>query len=485
MLAFSGKFFQIGFIFSQLLFFLGTGLVGQNLIGAQRVASYSKSSLTGLLSFPAANGLDLYKIEYETKGIDSQLDTASGLIALPTELDQIKGSIAYQHGTTDGPEDVPSNIQGGSLFPLAYGSQGYFVSAADYLGLGESRGFHPYVHAATEAQAGLDMLLASRSFAADMGIDIGDHIFVAGYSQGGHGAMALHKAIQDRPTDDLWVTASAPMSGPYSISGVMKDLILGEEAYDFAAYIVYLVLGWQEVYGNFYSDLDEVFRAPYLDKIKSFRAGNIGVFSLNDFLITQLLALEGKKTPKSIFTESYLSIVRDSVDHPANLAFFDNDTYNWIPDAPMRIYYCEGDEQVPFKNALVADSAMNAMGAQDVASVLLDKSANHAQCGILAALGSLAFFNSFETTTSTSDLQNSNLDIRIHPNPATEYIGITTGDPNEKISFSIFDLTGKIVRSNQEIWDGPSIPVENWPKGIYIIQGRRAGTVWHRKLMIN
>ena len=88
------------------------------------------------------------------------------------------------------------------------------------------------MHAATEAQAGLDMLLASRSFASDMGIDIGDHIFVAGYSQGGHGAMALHKAIQDRPTDDLWVTASAPMSGPYSISGVMKDLILGEEAYD-------------------------------------------------------------------------------------------------------------------------------------------------------------------------------------------------------------------------------------------------------------
>jgi hypothetical protein len=340
------------------------------------------------------------------------------------------------------------------------------------------------VHAATEAQAGIDMLLASRSFASDMEVNVGERIFVAGYSQGGHGAMALHQVIQERPTDDLWVTASAPMSGPYSISGVMRDLILSDEEYDFAAYIVYLVLGWQEIYGDFYDNIDAVFATPYLAKIKSFQAGAIGLFALNDFLVTELKLREGKTLPKLIFNAAYLIAIRDSLDHPVNVAFRENDTYKWVPDAPMRLFYCEGDEQVPFKNALVAESSMHANGAKDVEAVLLDKNANHAACGILAALSSLVFFNSFESTTADQWTEISEEVVQVYPNPAVESVMINSKVDNEKFALSISNLQGKPFYHQEKVVAPHSISVKHWPSGIYIIYIQKNGSTWQKKLII-
>lgn len=66
--------------------------------------------------------------------------------------------VVYEHGTTSGPTDVPSQLRGGFEVAMGYAAFGFITLAPDYLGLGDSRGFHPYVHAATEASASLDMI---------------------------------------------------------------------------------------------------------------------------------------------------------------------------------------------------------------------------------------------------------------------------------------------------------------------------------------
>ena len=50
---------------------------------------------------------------------------------------------------------------------MIFAAFGYVVCAPDFVGLGDSPGVHPYVHAKTEASAAIDMLRAARELDAD------------------------------------------------------------------------------------------------------------------------------------------------------------------------------------------------------------------------------------------------------------------------------------------------------------------------------
>ena len=82
-----------------------------------------------------------------------------------------------------------------------------------------------------EAQVAIDMLHAAAAFTAQNDVHTNSQLFITGYSQGGHAAMALHREIDRNWSDEFTVTASAPLSGPYSISGVMRNLILTDKIY--------------------------------------------------------------------------------------------------------------------------------------------------------------------------------------------------------------------------------------------------------------
>ena len=105
----------------------------------------------------------------------------------------------------------------------------------DYIGMGESPGLHPYCHGESEATATRDMIRAARAFIADslQMIDNGE-LFLTGYSQGGHAAMAAHKYFEDNNLlAEFNVLGSAPCSGPYEMSGAMADTILSPYPYSY------------------------------------------------------------------------------------------------------------------------------------------------------------------------------------------------------------------------------------------------------------
>lgn len=430
----------------------------------------TKTKLDLLLTFglPVEYDVDMYKITYRTPGTDNLPDTASGLIVLPkVAAGTLLPIVVYGHGTTDGPNDVPSKLAGGYELALAYAAYGFITVAPDYLGLGDSRGFHPYVHAGTEASASFDMLNSTLEFLPTTTVDWDPaFLFLTGYSQGGHASMALHQELETVWSFSYPVTAATHMSGPYSLSGVMKNLILSDVAYGNPAYIAYIFLGMNEVY-DLWGDVSTYFKETYVDDIIAFQNGDITLGVLNGRLLNSLQSTNG--SPKNLIQDDVLNEIINNPDHPVNLALLENDTYNWVPNAPTRLYYCGMDGQVPFENALVAEAAMNLAGAADVQAVNQGANLDHGPCVIPSAVASIQYFRSFLEVSSSKGPASIASQIDVYPSPATDfiYIGTPLDETWSQVEFSIYNMQGELVKSGNA--RRRAIDIADLSAGIYTL----------------
>ncbi|MFI5173137.1 MAG: T9SS type A sorting domain-containing protein, partial [Chitinophagales bacterium] len=59
---------------------------------------------------------------------------------------------------------------------------------------------------------------------------------------------------------------------------------------------------------------------------------------------------------------------------------------------------------------------------------------------------------------------------KVYPNPVSDIINIETDEFNHLLSIQIFDVTGKIMKSFAPVSSSISIPVANFPQGIYFIK---------------
>ena len=455
----------------------------QYLLSSEFRGIVTKAELEQLFGQEFRTGVEKYKVTYMTTGIHGEVDTASGLIVVPNV--RIEGKlavVAYQHGTTDGPHDAPSTEGSGLQEALAYGGMGYYVSATDYLGLGDHPGFHPYVHAGTEASAGLDMLIATSEFIEDQSGDVVlDFLFVSGYSQGGHGAMALNQLLEESWSGVYPVTASTPMSGPYSISEVMYDKMTGDEPYVFVSYPIYAILGYQEVYGNLYDSIQQVFRAPYLAAIDAFYNRQVTLTQLTTFVFAKLIELHGIPLTRELFVPGYLQAAMEDDNHPLRVALRESDTYDWTTSTPMRLLYCTADDQVPFKNTILADSVLNANGSDDVEKMDMDPDADHGECAVPAILESVRFFDSFIISSSSRDVQLVETAMA-SPNPASDQINIVVGRPGS-YRFTLTNVSGQTATS--WIDDARCIRnIENLMPGLYILQADGESATFYQKIVI-
>ena len=118
-------------------------------------------------------------------------------------------TVIYPHGTSVSFYDAVSNPdifgefnEAGESFDgppsnSIFAGAGFIYVAADYLGLGDSTvPRHRYFHAATEASVRFDLLAAARRALANLQVEQNEKLFAFGFSQGGHAALALHRALQ-------------------------------------------------------------------------------------------------------------------------------------------------------------------------------------------------------------------------------------------------------------------------------------------------
>jgi acetyl esterase/lipase len=458
------------------VFALANSIYGQQLVSASLLGQKSKTEL--LVQFnnlPFIQfGAKYYRVTYTTKSVQGVPDTASGLLVVPDNPNRLYPRLVYQHGTSGSKQDVPSiNVLSGGegILGQLFAGLGYVAFLPDYLGLGNvSKGFHPYVHAASEAWAALDMLRAGEEFLQQQSVQTNQQIFVAGYSQGGHAAMALHRAIELEHPNEFSVTAAAPMSGPYSISGVMRDLILTDKLYYYPAYIPNTALSYQTVYGNLFNDVEEIFRQPYADLVQDFYEGKTTLSALNTGLIALLTANEGDSYPFRMLQPDLVQAVQNDPNHPVNLALADNDTYNnWLPKAPMRLFYCTADDQVPYLNSIVAQNALVAVGAPDFATNDVMPTANHGECVVPAMTGTVIFFLGFQQigTVGTAEAAQG-LRATLFPNPAPEAVYVSGLE--SPCQYRLFDSRAQPIGSGTLAPGDNRLDISALPSGIYWLQ---------------
>ncbi|GJM35769.1 MAG: hypothetical protein DHS20C18_47700 [Saprospiraceae bacterium] len=464
------------------LLITGLSLSAQELISTTFKGMRTKQQLINQFNNPLfQNGVEMYKITYTTPDLTGALDTASGLLVIPVR----EGSynypmLCYQHGTVGSRTDVPSNLQGGFELALVYGAMGYVTAAPDFLGLGEARGFHPYVHAATEASAAIDMLYAVRQYADENDVYLNDQLFITGYSQGGHAAAALHRELEANYSEDFTVTASAPMSGPYSISGEMKNKILSTDAYYFPAYVPYTFLSYNLAYAINYP-IEAYFKAPYAGMIEQFYNEEITLGSLNNMLISELTSEFGASVARYMIQDSIIDVAINQPDHPLNLALEDNDVYDWTPQAPTRLYYCTADDQVVYTNSLVADSVMTANGALDLMAIDVNPSADHGECVQPAVTAALFFFLQYQSITVDTDEPVAQQNIKIYPNPGNHRIKLEGVPVGARVT--MYDQSGKLQLQGVMTEVG-QVNVAKLPAGMYSLHIQWDGGQVSRKVVV-
>jgi len=124
---------------------------------ATKLAQYLKSITLSSWSPLVHYGVDGYRVIYRTIAVDGSPTIASGLVVLPRRAARALQVVKFEHGTMVPRRDAPSfNPQSdGQLAGLVAASAGFAAAAPDYLGLGAGPGFHPFLHAASEASASL------------------------------------------------------------------------------------------------------------------------------------------------------------------------------------------------------------------------------------------------------------------------------------------------------------------------------------------
>jgi hypothetical protein len=456
---------------------------GQKLVSSSPAGVISKDFLAFIFGANGTlieNGIELFKITYTTVDVFGKPDTASGLIILPATGKKSFFPVIYQHGTVDNRNDVPSNVKGGWEAGAVFAGLGFFTMLPDYLGLGTSRGYHPYVHAASQSWAASDMLQAAVSFAANAGISLNEKLFITGYSQGGHASMALHRDLERKPISGFKVAAASHLSGPYSISTSMLDILLSNAEYGYSGYVPHTLLAYNPIY-KLYANINQVIRPPYLDIVLRRQREEIGLGQMNTLLTEALKKDFGKAIPSYIFQDSVVNNIRNNPNHPVRLALRDNDTYDWTPKVPTRILYCKADEQVVYTNAILADSVMRSRGAQNITLKDLNPTFSHGQCVEPALLNTVSFFKSLSVSTSifASNLQVSEL--RIYPNPASNYVYF--GNLPLASTVDWFNLQGQRMGSGI-LSAGNELYVGDLPEGLYLFRATSGTRLFTGKVAI-
>jgi pimeloyl-ACP methyl ester carboxylesterase len=380
------------FIFSMVFIaFSSTSQSQPHLISFEKKVSYTKAQVDSIWKArsiprfiaPVKYGVDFYEVMYSTKWHDGSPIKASGVVMVPTGGKPAPFHLlGYHHGTrTDRHRDI--GFHGEHAICAAFAVAGFAVAYPDYVGLGKGDKFHLYHHSETEAYSSIDLMRAVREMQAQLGFALSGKVFLSGYSQGGHATMAAHRFIEERHLDEFNLIASSPMSGAYDLTGVQSEVMF--KPYTQQGYLPYLLIGYNEAY-RLYPDVNMAFRSPYDTLLTRLFDGTRTLGAVNRLM---------PPIPKDVLKEELVAEYLRNPDQPFRRALAQNTHLNWAPKRPMQLCYCDADEQVSYRNALVAEDSLNALGAYSVKARRTDSRFGHRDCAPFSAMNTKMYFDSF------------------------------------------------------------------------------------------
>lgn len=256
-----------------------TRSVSASALATQLAGSPDTAPLLALAGTPRC-GVEVLRLEYHTVGGRDEDTRASAALMRPTGSDpRCSGPrpvLLHAHGTSverayNLASADPANPAAGEALLIAtmYAAQGYLVVAPNYAGYDSSPlPYHPYLNARQQSADMVDALAAAREALRGLpagGAGAGPALFLSGYSQGGHVALATHRALQ---AAGQTVTASAGLSAPSAIGLLIDQVFSGLPALGGTGFATLLVNSWQRQFGDLYRTPGDIFEANYARTIE-------------------------------------------------------------------------------------------------------------------------------------------------------------------------------------------------------------------------
>lgn len=331
--------------------------------------------LAGVKGVKPRRRIDCYRLSYPTHDSDGRGVTATGMVALPRGA-KAKGLVSFQHGTTTTRTAVPSNLSTDGLAgAILFGGAGYVAVAPDYLGLGGSKGPHPYLVAGDAARAVIDLIVAARRVEGVPSTPP----FMVGFSQGGHASLAALRTLEAAGQAVLGVAAIA---GPHNLLTISFKNALRGGSPQHSLYLAYTARGYAARYGQ---PLASLLAPAYVALVPD-------LFDRPHTPEEIIAALP--VDPRALFTPRFLVAYDTGGRHWFLDAMAANEVSGFTPKAPVRLYYGGLDRDVPPEEAIATARRMTAAGADaravDVGAVGHDPSALEAAPMILEWLEALS-----------------------------------------------------------------------------------------------
>ncbi|RMF07991.1 MAG: hypothetical protein D6762_06575, partial [Candidatus Neomarinimicrobiota bacterium] len=291
--------------------------------------------------------------------------------------------LSIQHGTIFQRDQAPSQNHLYSLegvIGVLMAANGYLAIAPDGLGLGINESFHPYLHEAGSALPVVDGLRACRSYACGEDIPLAEDVYLVGYSEGGYVTMAAHHTIETGYGDEISVTASVPMAGPYDIRYV-AETILQRATYDNPGYFGYVFTAYNTIYG--WDRLSEVFLPAIASLIPDLYDGNHSGGEINDRL---------PHTIADVFQPQFLTDFLGSGETDIKAAMEANSVNAWAAQAPILLVHGAADTTVPYGVSPKTVADMQQAGARSIR--LITVAGNHVDAALTATDSALVWISS-------------------------------------------------------------------------------------------
>jgi hypothetical protein len=299
----------------------------------------------------AKNDYYLYRVLYPTRAVHGGSTIVSGLVAIPVTR-HIKGVVSWQHGTnTYRPESIskPSALEGLGLSAL-FAGDGYLFVAADYIGLGVSHEVHPYYHWPSTVSTVVDLIAIADIMLTELA-DTPDHdLYLAGFSQGGAATSAVQAFLEKDNSTGLTLRGAAAISGAHNMRDISLPYALESELGGF--YLGLFSAAFSYVYQQ---PLDGIVREPYLQNLPRWFDGSHDAAFLTDHL---------PKYAHELLESSFLKDYAEGIENPKWYydAFRSADTFDYTPQAPLRILYGSRDETVIPKESTTTFARMQKAG---------------------------------------------------------------------------------------------------------------------------
>ncbi|MGQ0541237.1 MAG: alpha/beta hydrolase family protein [Blastocatellia bacterium] len=382
------------------------------LVSAQRTATVTAAAFNRRVNeiygssapAPLRGSLNLYKVTYRSRDANGRNAILSGLVIIPSNGAQ-NGIVVFNHGTAVYNNHMPSRFIGAAngieaeTAMLAFGSGGYAIVMPDYIGQGDHTGGHPYPANVANSFAGMDLIKPARAVGRRNNLDIGDALYITGYSEGGGVAMAQVRELERSNDPAYRVTAAAPASGPYDLSGVTREFML-EQPTDQAGFVVRTYLLGDLVYflhKNKGVKITDYFKPSMALAINNSYGGKTKDADIVKRIGVTAVLMRAKNNLFNVVTPRFKRAMETmDVKDPAAKLLKENDCYDWTPRTRMLLINLEGDTIVAPKNSQVAFQTMRHRGVgrdRLRRSIIRDSGLNHLTAVPTAMLRARNFFD--------------------------------------------------------------------------------------------